>query len=102
MGMKHAAALLLLLTACDNAPWTADQIRQPPERYQGNGAYLYREATPDELAKLCKSDLSVACAIGGHVVGPNSCAPEFRGERFSALHCHEKGHVKGWPADHPE
>lgn len=82
--------------------WSAEEIRKPPRRYQGNAAYLYRETTPAIVAAMCKSDLAVGCAIGGFVIGPNACDPMFAGERFAALHCHEKGHVLGWSPEHPD
>lgn len=102
-GLVAVSALFLWGCAGKRAPaWSADQITLPPAEYQRNGTYLYRSETPENIAKLCREPKAAACATGpgGVIIGPNGCDPQFRGERFARLHCHEPGHVYGWPADH--
>lgn len=74
----------------------------PPTRYRGNAV-----ATPTFFVDragidgLCGKEL-LACAVvgGGGMVLPDPCDPRFAGEEFAFTACHEKGHNRGWPADH--
>lgn len=86
----------------DRPAWTASQIKEAPERYQGNGAFLYRSENPEKVGELCKNSKAAACAMGGFVIGPNPCHPMFAGERLARLLCHEAAHVQGWAPHHPD
>lgn len=80
----------------------------PPARYQGDAA---ADATTfltsqDAINLLCGKAPAgyhtLACVKDDvHLVLPNACKPEFAGQSYARITCHEMGHLNGWPSDHP-
>lgn len=109
-------ALLGLAGSFDNAPspalsqeapMTTSMVDSgwPPMEHRGErGASVFYL---DDVTKMCgppsQPDTRVlGCEKGGVLVLPNPCThPEYAGEKFSRLTCHEIGHANGWPGDHP-
>lgn len=77
----------------------------PPAKYQGNLLVSVQFADWNQIGPLCGypevNGRYEGCSLPGHMVLPNPCDPEFAGQSFARLACHEKGHELGWPADHP-
>ena len=96
--MKHAAALLLILTACDEPTG----IERPPDRYLATGTVLL--TTSKALPKWCSTPRAVACAPMDGSRRVNTLDPcDHPGEAYADGLCHEIAHsLKGWPAGHPE
>ncbi len=76
----------------------------PPVRYQGEAAAVVYFL--DDVSVACgKAEpgyVRIACATKTEIAMPNPCKPEFYGERYARIMCHEKAHLGaiGWPATH--
>ena len=80
----------------------------PPEQYQVpiNEEVKITFKDPIAVHQLCGGELYkgyqiFACAkVGGPwIIMPDPC--RYKDESYARLMCHELGHTKGWPADHP-
>jgi hypothetical protein len=78
----------------------------PPERFRGLSTFEVQTHSAKVLNKLCAPTprpcgvVYYACTFGHHIDAPNPCDPQFAGERFALLLCHESAHSRGWPASH--
>lgn len=118
-----AAFLCLPLSGCKGSSASAEDYQarkpslvddgMPPIRFRGDaGIPKVQFAKGLQVSSLCKIDLLtgqevMACTFlapdtmkPNRMVLPNPCQPQFRGERFAELACHELGHANGWPATH--
>lgn len=81
----------------------------PPVKYQGDVIIpvLAYAGNPADREVLCDANVPsgmvlLGCVLpNGATVLPNPCAPEFAGEKFAIIACHELGHSNGWPGTHP-
>jgi hypothetical protein len=81
----------------------------PPAKYHGGGTVTVTFMSPERVARVCDAPdpptcgyVTLACAPKGHrIIAPDPCGPEFAGETFARLMCHENAHASfGWPASH--
>ena len=113
-----ALALVGSAGACEEAdsrvekPFEAQvqmSVLLPPLRYQGDGSHVVGYSNPYVVHEFCRGGdaLPLGTVIYGcafprdkFVALPNPCLPQFQGESFARLACHEKGHILGWGSDH--
>ena len=93
------ASLLLMQTPQDGPP---------PIQYQGDNIAPVIFVDPSQIDFLCGSSpppyKTLACVTWQKVEGkavpvmavPNPCGPQWAGEGFAYIMCHELGHVNGW------
>lgn len=76
-------------------------------KYRGNARAIVTFADQGTVDRNCgtlEGFRVVACVdeIGqGVMTLPNPCDPEFQGEDYASVVCHEKGHVLGWHHEDP-
>lgn len=89
----------------NNASW-----RNPPRRFQGDGAAIVVFAHQAAITRLCGGISTdrrqpVACAFAATpttppmIILPNPCVVADV-DLYAAVVCHEAAHVAGWPATH--
>lgn len=108
--VKRILGLLALLVALMAAPAGATSNTYiddgyPPVAYQGDtlGATVSFVSNVNLFCgiKPAPGFILEACQPAKVVIMPNPCGDEFLGQSFARIMCHELGHLKGWPADHP-
>jgi hypothetical protein len=76
----------------------------PPVRYQGEAAavVLFLDDVSIACGKAAPGYVILACASGQTIAMPNPCKPEYYGQSYARLMCHEKAHLgaDGWPRTH--
>ena len=78
----------------------------PPERFMGDAAAIvvFTNDVPSICGQAPPGFVIRACASEKQrtIVMPNPCHPQFDGEEFAKIMCHELGHINGWPREHGE
>tara|TARA_R110000772_G_scaffold89304_2_gene185111 strand:+ start:8803 stop:9123 length:321 start_codon:yes stop_codon:yes gene_type:complete len=105
--MKALAALLPLVLVSASPVAGVVYSGTPPVQYWGQGAAFTVYA--NDVNEFCPVAVRPgAVLLGCHyerdglsiIVLPNPCVLA-KTELFARLACHEKGHLNGWPGDHP-
>ena len=108
--MMKALLVLALASAPVAAPvpqWANGEMNSdwPPIKYDKDAIAV--TAYVNDVEKICGTApppykiLACASAEKAIMVLPNPCAPEFRGEFYAKIVCHERAHINLWPGDHP-
>lgn len=94
--------LVAASAAAGTTSWIDDGY--PPARYEDDRTAFVQFVDKTQIESNCgKGDggIVLACSFGTRLVLPNPCSPEFAGQSFARLACHEMGHANGWPGNHP-
>lgn len=108
MGILHSLGVVALgslsLGAATPPKSTLVDSGFPPVRYQGEAAaaVYFLDDVSVACGKAAPGYTILACAQGVNIALPNPCKPEFRGEVFARIACHELGHRNGWNRYHED
>lgn len=114
MAATLAAVIMAFSTVATVAPLAAPltdsvidagfRVPLPPKEFRGDniiiGEVFFGAQETVDLYCGGHGDI-IACARfdGSRMVLPNACQPEFRGQQYADIVCHELGHPNGWGAD---
>lgn len=97
-----AAALTLSLAALAgpiDSSW-------PPERFQQDYTGTLDLSFATDMVPSCGTAppgyhyLACTATDDSAIALPNACQPEYRGEQYAKIVCHEMAHLNGWSGEH--
>jgi len=95
--MKWFLALPLLLAACEQPPGPSFNAK-PPVAYQGDAQFTVVTTSAGTIQRICNDPNARFCAVNNTVFTTNPCNWT---DPYANAMCHEKGHINGWPSNHP-